>query len=95
MAQQKTFQSSQDILDIKRSSNPCIFLQYSFKNNLISTFFNTAITLRILRFHSVSVASDERSFSKFKNKLFYLRFMMHHARLNNLPINSLKTRNFK
>ena len=49
-----------------QSNDPRTLLQYLFTNDLISTFPNTAITLRMLLTLPVSVASGERSFSKLK-----------------------------
>ncbi|KAF2904381.1 hypothetical protein ILUMI_01802 [Ignelater luminosus] len=60
-----------------QSSDPHTLLQYLFTNNLISTFPNTAIALRILLTLSVSVASGERYFLKLKIIKNYLRSTMH------------------
>lgn len=50
-----------------QSTDPHNLLNYLFKNDIISTFPNTAIARRILLTLPVSVASGERSFSKLKN----------------------------
>lgn len=65
-------------------------LQYLFENNLIATFPNTAIVLRILLTLPVTVASGERSFSKLKLIKNYLRSTMVQERLNNLAIVSIE-----
>lgn len=73
-----------------QSSDPHTLLQYLFTNDLISTFPNTAIALRILLTLPVSVASGERSFSKLKIIKKYLRSTMHQQRLSNLSIVSIE-----
>ena len=69
-----------------KSKEPRNILQYLFSNNLLSTFSNTAIVLRILLTLPVSVASGERSFSKLKIIKNYLRSTITQERLTNLSI---------
>lgn len=73
-----------------QSNDSHTLLQYLFTNDLISTFPNTAIALRILLTLPVSVASGERSFSKLKIIKNYLRSTMHQQRLSNLAIVSIE-----
>lgn len=74
----------------ENQSDPRTILQYLFTNDLISTFPNTAIALRILLTLPVSVASGERSFSKLKIIKNYLRSTMLQQRLSNLAIVSIE-----
>lgn len=67
-----------------QSKDPQSLLQYIFGNDLISTFPNITIALRILLTLPVSVASGERSFSKLKIIKNYLRSTMLQHRLSNL-----------
>lgn len=71
-------------------NDPQIILQYIFENNLISTFPNVTIALRILLTLPVSVATGERSFSKLKIIKNYLRSTMIQERLSNLAIISIE-----
>lgn len=71
-------------------NDPQTLLQYLFTNDLISTFPNTAIALRILLTLPVSVASGERSFSKLKIIKNYLRSTMLQQRLSFLAIVSIE-----
>lgn len=73
-----------------QSNDSHTLLQYLFTNDLISTFPNTAIALRILLALPVSVASSERSFSKLKIIKNYLRSTMHQQRLSNLAMVSIE-----
>lgn len=73
-----------------QSNDSHTLLQDLFTNDLISTFPNTAIALRILLTLPVSVASGERSFSKLKIIKNYLRSTMHQQRLSNLAIVSIE-----
>lgn len=73
-----------------QSNDPQTLLQYIFANDLMSTFPNIAIALRILLTLPVSVASGERSFSKLKIIKNYLRSTMHQQRLSNLAIVSIE-----
>lgn len=71
-------------------NDPQIILQYIFENDLISTFPNVTIALRIFLTLPVSVASGERSFSKLKIIKKYLRSTMVQQRLSNLAIISIE-----
>lgn len=73
-----------------KSNDPQTLLQYLFTNDLISTFPNTAVALRILLTLPVSVASGERSFSKLKVIKNYLRSTMLQQRLSSLAIVSIE-----
>lgn len=73
-----------------QSNDPQTLLQYLFTNDLISTFPNTAVALRILLTLPVSVASGERSFSKLKIIKNYLRSTMLQQRLSYLAIVSIE-----
>lgn len=71
-------------------NDPKTLLQYIFTNDLISTFPNTAIALRILLTLPVSVAIGERTFSKLKIIKNYLRSTMLQQRLSFLAIVSIE-----
>lgn len=73
-----------------QTNEPQTLLQYLYANDLISTFPNTAIVLRILLTLPVSVASGERSFSKLKIIKNYLRSTMLQQRLSNLALVSIE-----
>jgi hypothetical protein len=61
-------------------------LNFIYNNNLIDSFPNAAISLRIYLSLPVTVASAERSFSKLKIIKNYLRSSMSQERLSNLSI---------
>lgn len=72
-------------------SNPQSVLQYIFENQLLATFPNISIALRILLTLPVSVASGERTFSKLKIIKNYLRSTMVQDRLNDLAIIAIES----
>lgn len=72
-------------------SNPQSVLQYIFENQLLATFPNISIALRILLTLPVSVASGERTFSKLKIIKNYLRSTMLQDRLNDLAIIAIES----
>ena len=61
-----------------------------YSNNLVSSFPNLGISLRIFLTIPVSVASGERSFSKLKIIKTYLRSTISQERLTNLSIISIE-----
>lgn len=71
--------------------DPQVILQYILENQLISTFPNIAVTIRIFLTLPVSVASGERSFSKLKLIKTYLRSSMAQERLSYLAIMSIES----
>lgn len=75
---------------MKIKKNPKDILEYILKNNLVETFPNITVALRILLTLPVSVASGERSFSKLELIKNYLRSSMGQERLNNLAIISIE-----
>lgn len=75
---------------LKSTSSVIDVLGYLFKNNLISTFPNLSIALRIYLTLPVTVAEGERSFSKLKIIKNYLRSSMTQERLSNLAIISIE-----
>lgn len=72
--------------------NPQAILQYIFENELICSFPNLTIALRLLLTLPVSVATGERSFSKLKIVKNYLRANMSQERLSNLAIISIEAK---
>jgi hypothetical protein len=67
-------------------ADPLKNLTYITKNNLMSSFPNLFIVLRIFLTLPVSVASGERSFSKLKLIKTYLRTSMTQERFNDLGL---------
>ena len=77
--------------DEKVITSPEEILNYITINNLVDSFPNTSIILRILLTMPVSVATAERSFSKLKIIKNYLRSTMGQNRLSNLAIISIES----
>lgn len=77
--------------DEKVITSPEEILNYITINNLVDSFPNTSIILRILLTMLVSVATAERSFSKLKIIKNYLRSTMGQNRLSNLAIISIES----
>ncbi|CAH1099417.1 unnamed protein product [Psylliodes chrysocephalus] len=65
---------------------PKFILEFIFQSQLLSTFPNISIALKLLLTLPVSVASGEISFSKLKIIKNYLRSTMLQDRLNDLSI---------
>lgn len=65
-------------------------LEYLVANDLISTFPNLSVALRIFLTMPVTVAHGERSFSKLKIIKNYLRSTMSQNRLTNLAVISIE-----
>jgi hypothetical protein len=65
-------------------------LEYLVGNDLISTFPNLSVALRIFLTMPVTVAHGERSFSKLKIIKNYLRSTMNQNRLTNLAVISIE-----
>lgn len=65
-------------------------LEYLITNDLINTFPNLSVTLRIFLTMPVTVAHGERSFSKLKIIKNYLRSSMSQNRLTNLAVISIE-----
>lgn len=79
-----TFKS---LTDVKQ---PIEILKFIYTNNLLSSFPNLVVSLRIFLTLPVTVASGERSFSKLKIIKNYLRSTMSQERLTNLGIISIE-----
>ena len=72
------------------STKPLITLDYIINNELVSSFPNFSIALRIFLTLPVTVASGERSFSKLKLIKNYLRSSMSQERLTSLALLSIE-----
>lgn len=70
--------------------NVCGFLQWIVKWGLVESFPNIVLSLRIFLTICISVAICERSFSKLKLILSYLRSKMSQTRLDSLAIISIE-----
>lgn len=70
--------------------NPSDILEYIYENNLLSTFPNLTIIVRIFLTLPVTVATGERSFSKLKIIKNYLRSSMTQDRLSALAMLSIE-----
>lgn len=69
---------------------PLDVLSMLYKNGLESNYWNCCIALRIFLSSPVSVAANERSFSKLKLIKNYLRSTMSQERLSNISILSIE-----
>lgn len=69
---------------------PADILDIIHRNNLVGGFLNTEIALRIFLTFPISVASNERAFSKLKLIKSYLRSSMSQDRLNSLAVLSIE-----
>lgn len=79
----------------KYHSRKCLYINrtatcFTHMNRLQEVFPNVSIVLRIVLTIPVTVASDERSFSKLKLIKTYLRATMKHDRLNGLAMLSIR-----
>nr|XP_027198316.1 zinc finger MYM-type protein 1-like [Dermatophagoides pteronyssinus] len=76
---------------LEKEYTPLDVLNFLYENNLIDTFPNTAVALRIFLTMPASVASGERTFSKLKLIKNYLRSSMSADRLSGLAIMSIES----
>ena len=71
-------------------SSPFQMLDYVYKENILDTYPNLSIALRLLLSLPVTVASGERSFSSLKRLKTYLRSTMSQDRLSALAVISIE-----
>lgn len=71
-------------------SSPTEMLDYVYKENLLDSYPNLSIALRLLLTLPVTVASGERSFSALKLIKTYQRSIMSQERLSDLAILSIE-----
>lgn len=75
---------------LNNNMTPLDVLNFIYQNDLLDSFPNISIALRIYLSLPVTVASAERSFSKLKRVKNYLRSTMCQERLSNLTIVSIE-----
>ncbi|XP_034990458.2 52 kDa repressor of the inhibitor of the protein kinase [Zootoca vivipara] len=77
-------------IDFRRETTPLDLLNYIYSNKMMLVFPNLSILLRIYLTLPVTVAEDERSFSKFKFVKDYLRSTLTQEGLANLAMISIE-----
>lgn len=86
----------EELQDLSRllphSMNPLDVLNYLCANNITSLYPNAIVAIRILLTLPVSVASEERSFSKLKLIKNFLRSSLGQTKLRNLALISIESK---